>query len=162
ERHRAFRNSHANGARHLRGLAAIDLDRGQFAARTIVPPRTAGTLRRFPFRVQLPGGAITVVRAARRDELLRDAAITGKTLGLKEGSRGTVDGGAVVPGETEPADRVENAFDHFVRRALDVGVFDPQDEHAAVPAREEPVEERSARTADVKIAGGRWRESNAR
>ena len=48
------------------------------------------------------------------------------------------------------------------RRALDVGVLDAKHERAAMPAGVEPVEERSARAADVEIAGRRRRESDAR
>ena len=60
---------------------------------------------------------------------------------------------ALVPRETEPAHRVENALDHFGRRALDVGVFDSEDEHAAVAPREQPVEERGPGAAHVEVAG---------
>ena len=70
-----------------------------------------------------------------------------------------VDVGAFVPVEPQPAQAVENAGDHLVRRALDVGVLDPQDEHAAVAPRVEPVEERGAGAADVEVAGGRGREA---
>ena len=52
-------------------------------------------------------------------------------------------------------------LDHLVRRALGVGVLDAQHEHAAVAAREQPVEERRARAADVQVAGGRRREADA-
>ena len=66
-----------------------------------------------------------------------------------------------VPVEPEPSQPVENAFDHFGRRALDVGVFDAQHEHAAVPAGEQPVEQRRARAADVEVAGRRRSETDA-
>ena len=67
-----------------------------------------------------------------------------------------------VPVEAEPAQAVENAVDHFRRRSLDVGVFDAQHEDAAVPAREEPVEEGRAGAADVQVTGRRWSEADAR
>src|SRR5262249_29870545 len=57
---------------------------------------------------------------------------------------------------------VEYAFHHFLGRSLGVGVFDSQDEDAAVPPREEPVEERSPGAADVEIPGRRRGESNTR
>ena len=63
--------------------------------------------------------------------------------------------------ESEPPHAVENAGDHVGRRALDVGVFDAEDERAAVPAGVEPVEQRRARAADVEIAGRRRRETDA-
>ena len=44
--------------------------------------------------------------------------------------------------------------------ALGVGVFDAEDERAAVPPREEPVEERRPRPADVQVAGRRRRKAH--
>ena len=44
--------------------------------------------------------------------------------------------------------------DGFVGGALAVGVLDAQDEHAAVPARVQPGEQRRAHAADVQQAGG--------
>ena len=41
----------------------------------------------------------------------------------------------------------------LARGALEVGVLDAQDERAALPAREQPVEERRARVADVQLPG---------
>ena len=69
---------------------------------------------------------------------------------------------ALVPVEAEPAQPVEDAGDHVGRRALDVGVFDAQDERAAVAPRVEPVEERRAGAADVQVTGRRGREADAR
>ena len=69
---------------------------------------------------------------------------------------------AFVPVESQPAQAVEDARDHLVRRALDVGVLDPQDEHAAMAPRVQPVEERRAGAADVQVAGGRWSETKTR
>ena len=51
--------------------------------------------------------------------------------------------------------------DHLPRRSLGVGVLDAQHEHAAMPPRVEPVEERRARAADVKVSGRRRREADA-
>ena len=48
---------------------------------------------------------------------------------------------------------VEDRVDRRVGRALAVGVLDAQHEGAAVMAREEEVEERRARAADVQVAG---------
>ena len=74
---------------------------------------------------------------------------------------GAADLRAFVPVETEPAQAVEDALDHLRRRALGVGVFDAQHEHAAEPPREQPVEEGRAGAADVQVAGGRWSEADA-
>ena len=67
----------------------------------------------------------------------------------------------LVPVETEPAQAVENAVDHFARRSLGVRVFDAQHERAAVPAREEPVEQRRAGAADVQVTRRRRGKTDA-
>ncbi len=73
----------------------------------------------------------------------------------------TADVGAFVPIETEPLD----IFDElgFIARfaALEVGVFNAEDEGSALLAREEPVEERGARVADVNLSGGRGGKANS-
>ena len=65
-----------------------------------------------------------------------------------------------VPIEAKPPQAVENAADHGLRRSLDVGVLDAEHEHAAVAAGEQPVEERGAGAADVKVTSGRRRETD--
>jgi hypothetical protein len=70
------------------------------------------------------------------------------------------DARAFIPVETKPTEAVENAGDHLDRGALGIGVFDAEDERAAMPARVEPVEERGARAPDVEIARGRWRKTD--
>src|SRR5581483_10833856 len=61
--------------------------------------------------------------------------------------------------EPEPAQVPQDGVARLLRRALGVGVFDAKDERAAVAARQEPVEQRRARVADVKVPGGAWRKS---
>ena len=43
-----------------------------------------------------------------------------------------------------------------------VGIFDAQDERAAVAAGEQPVEKGRSGATDVEVAGGRGREPDAR
>src|SRR5262245_56286671 len=62
--------------------------------------------------------------------------------------------------EAEPLQTFENSPDHLFAGALDVGVFDAEDEFAAGLAGEQPVEQRGARPADVQKARGRRREAN--
>src|SRR5436190_6996116 len=52
--------------------------------------------------------------------------------------------------KTEPTHRIENRLDGLLCRTLDIGVLDPQDERAAMAARERPGEERGARAAEMK------------
>ena len=99
---------------------------------------------------------------ALRDERGGHRAVPIEALRLEIRPVGAVDFRSLVPVEPEPAKAVEDPFDHVLRRSLDVGVFDAQHEDAAEPAREEPVEERGARAADVEIPGRRWGEADAR
>ena len=64
------------------------------------------------------------------------------------------DVGPFVPVEAEPAQILEDARLRLARRALGVGVLDAQDERAVLAVREQPVEQRGARVADVQVAGG--------
>ncbi len=54
------------------------------------------------------------------DELLCGGLVEGEALGLEEG--------AFVPVEADPAHAFEDALDHFVGGALEVGVLDAEDE----------------------------------
>ena len=58
-----------------------------------------------------------------------------------------------IPVDAEPAQPIEDSGDHLGLGALHVGVFDAQDERAAVTTGVEPVEKRSAGAADVQVAG---------
>ena len=117
--------------------------------------------RRSAVRGDLLGRAVVVVGVAGGDELLGHLPVTREPLRLEVGAVGAADARALVPVEPQPAQPVEDAVHHLGRRALDVGVLDAQDEGAAVPAREEPVEERGAGAADVQVAGGGGREADA-
>ena len=64
------------------------------------------------------------------------------------------DGLAIVV-EAKPGHAVEDRLGGFGRRALAVGVLDPEQERAAMTSREEPVEQAGARSADVHHARGR-------
>src|SRR5262245_40375076 len=66
-----------------------------------------------------------------------------------------------VPIKPEPAQILENADLGFLRRSLDVGILDAQDERPVLAVREKPVEQGSARVTDVKVTGGTWSESNS-
>ena len=65
-----------------------------------------------------------------------------------------------VPVETEPAQAFEDGVDRRFGIALNVGVVEAEDHGAAIPPRIKPIEDESARTAHMKKAGGRRRESD--
>jgi hypothetical protein len=67
----------------------------------------------------------------------------------------------LVPIQAEPAHAVEDAVDHLGGGSIGVSVLDPQHEDAAMPARQQPVEERGAGATDVQVTGRRGRETDA-
>src|SRR5436190_12474932 len=69
--------------------------------------------------------------------------------------------GRLVPVEAEPREAVEDDLGVFVGGTGLVGVFDAQQELAALFAGEEPVEEGSSGSANVEVAGGRRGEADA-
>ncbi len=70
--------------------------------------------------------------------------------------------GAFVPVESEPAQALQNSFDHFGGGALSIGIFNAQDQGSAAVAGEQPVEERSASPSHVQVSGWGRRKTNAR
>src|SRR5688500_541794 len=69
--------------------------------------------------------------------------------------------GPLIPIEAEPCQVVVDAVLGSRDITVDVGIFDTQDEGAAVLAGEQPVEHGDARVADVQRAGGTRREPGA-
>ena len=64
---------------------------------------------------------------------------------------------ALIPVEAEPGQRLEDGGFAFRRRTGLVGVFDAQDELAALALGEGAVEQRDVSGADVRVAGRGWR-----
>ena len=121
------RNRTARGTRVA--LARGDLvggQRGSTCGRTATPPPCALRPPRASPSAR-PACSSSSTRA-RRDEPLGHRAMPIEALGLKVRRVRSADVGPFVPVEAEPAQAVEDALDHFGRRALDVGVFDAQDE----------------------------------
>ena len=161
EARRARGHLEANGARPAGAFARGNFVRGEREARAVVDPATGCGFAGVALRLQLLRRAVAVIRAALRDQRVGHRAMTVDALRLKVRTVRAADLRPFVPVEAEPAQSVEDAVHHLVRRALDVGVFDAQDEHAAEPPREQPVEQRRAGAADVQVAGGRGSETDA-
>jgi len=64
-----------------------------------------------------------------------------------------------VPIDAEPGEPVEDGVDRSLRRALAVGVLDPQQHFPAAAAGVKPVEQRRARPADMQEPGRRGGET---
>ena len=81
-----------------------------------------------------------------------------RDLGMARGAFG-LEHRLLVVIETQPIEPVEDGIDRFRRGPGLVGILDPQQRLAAVMAREQPVEQRGARAADMKETRGRGRET---
>ncbi len=68
---------------------------------------------------------------------------------------------AFIPIQAQPFQSFVDGGHRFLGVALHIGVFDAQHEFSAVMPREQPVEKRGARSADVQITGRRGGETNA-
>jgi hypothetical protein len=56
---------------------------------------------------------------------------------------------SLVPLKAKPAHAIEDALHHILRGALEVRIFNPQNEHAAGVPGKEPVKKSSARPANM-------------
>jgi hypothetical protein len=81
-------------------------------------------------------------------------------LGVACFARGLEDG-RLVRGKAEPGQAVEDLLHRLLRGTRLVRVLDAQEVLPAVPPREQRVEQRRPRPADVEEAGGRGREAGA-
>src|SRR5690606_3073035 len=86
-------------------------------------------------------------------EALDVLAVDRQALRLTIGPEVAADVRPLVPGEAEPAQRLEDRRLAARGRALLIGVLDPEDEAAAVLAGEDVVEEADIGGADVGVAG---------
>jgi hypothetical protein len=141
----------------LWGLDADHIGRafGRFLRRAIAPAaiiahRLLGCPLLFAQRGQFLGRGIAFIRMATVEQLLRDLRMAR--------CAGELEHRFFVSAQPKPVQTVENRGDCFVRRAGAVGILDPQQEAAAMVAREQPVEERRARATDVQEASRRRRE----
>jgi hypothetical protein len=94
---------------------------------------------------------VAAIGVAARDHLVRDLGVAG--------GAGELEDSVAVPVEAEPAHPVEDRVNRGLGGADAVGVFDPQQEAAAMVAGEEPVEQGRARAAQMQEAGRRGREA---
>ena len=115
--------------------------------------RTSGSESRLAILLELRRRAEAVVRVTAVQQLVRVGRVEMQPLGLAIRSVHAADIRAFVPVEPEPAQILEDARLGLARRSLGVGVLDAQDERAILAMREQPVEERRPRVADVELTG---------
>ncbi|MPM50098.1 hypothetical protein SDC9_96833 [bioreactor metagenome] len=133
------------------GLVRRDPVGGEVTTEAVVADgvATAGLLPRLP----LLGGAVARVGGTGLDQLVDDAAVDLGALGLAVRAVRSADVGALVPGDAEPVQRVEDIVVRLLGGPGNVGVLDPEHQGAAVVAREGVVEQRGADIADMQVAG---------
>ena len=152
---------HGVGDYRLAGLRRFQADDGLDAGRcllgvavapaAIVAHRLAGGLLGGAHLVQLLGRGVAMVGVAGGQHLVGDLGVAGRA--------GELVGDVAVPLKAEPRQAVENGVDRRLGRTRTVGIFDAQQELAAMMAGEQPVEERGAGAADVQEAGRRGGEA---
>src|SRR3972149_2188728 len=102
----------------------------------------------FPLGPELLGRAHATIGTALSQKALGVGLVDLQPLRL------AVAGGrrSLVPVEPEPAQRLDDGGDELLRGARAVRVLDPEDEHAAVAPREEPVEDPGVGAPPVEVA----------
>ena len=158
-----FRLRHAEADdRPLAGLDPASASSArQRAAGAVVLRRSAGREIGLAVGVELLRRAEAVVRVIARQQLVGVRRVEMQPLGLAIGTVRAADVRPLVPVEPEPAQVLEDALLRLARRSLGVGVLDAEDERAVLAVRQQPVEERRARVADVQLAGRAGSESDA-
>ena len=160
ERRLPGRNFEAHRAGRPRREPLFDFFRSQCAAGAIVNPSSTRRFSGLPLLLQRLGRAEAVVRKIAGNEIRRGLAVLVQPFGLEIGGMWSANVRPFVPVEPQPSKTVDDAGHHVPGGARGVGVFDAEDEDPPVPTRVKPVEQRRPRAADVKISGGRRRESD--
>src|SRR5262249_16999359 len=115
--------------------------------------RASGRQGLLTLGLELRGRTEAVIRLVRSQQLGGVRRVEMQPLRLPVRTMRTVDVGTLVPVEAQPAQVAGDRGFRLTRRSLGVRVLDPQDEPAALAAREQPVEERGTRIADVQLPG---------
>ena len=134
---------------------------GLAVAQPVVAGGQLGLLLQLAHLGQALGRAPAVVRVAVRDELLDIRPVGVQPLALPVGRVGAADIGALVVGQPQPGQRVEDLLLAALDVAGLVGVLDAQDEPAAGLAGPGEVEQRHVGGPDVRVAGGRRGDTGA-
>ena len=166
ERDQALRHAEAQGRAPALCLEGGPLGGRQQGATAVVARRLMSSLLATAHRVELFGGAVAGIRLVGSAKAGRRLFVQRQTLHLPIRTVGPVIGpagnvGALVPGQAQPVQAVDDVLLEGDRRADGVGVLQPKDEDAALVASEQVVEQGRAGSPDVKRTGGTWRDSDA-
>ncbi len=151
---RAAGDAIAEGERLARGGAAVTLLAGKIAHTGIREPGAlrGGLLVSSRVGGGRVGGGEVAIGKALGENGFGLPAVQGKAFGLLV---------LFVPGETQPAQSLEDGLDAGLGVALDIGVVQAQHQGSVVAARKEPIEDKGARSAHVQITGRRGSKTDA-
>ena len=136
------------------------LHRTEIPAFSHVPGRLTLRHQCLSLGFKLLVGAIATIGFAARQQPLRILRIDGQAFGLPVGAMVAADIDSFIPFDPEPAERRLDIFLRFATRAFQIGVFDPQNQLAAVAPGQQPVEQRRTGAADVEWTGRARRKPN--
>ncbi len=148
------RDLHAHDGRLARFHLGGDFFRLQVKAKTVIARRLTGGALCFAHFFQALRGAEAAEGVALVEQVLRVRPVHVLALGLAVGAVRATDIRAFRPGQAGPFQRFQNLLFIFARGARGIGIFDAQNELAAVFLGEEIVEERDIGRADMRLAGG--------
>ena len=131
---------------------------GEVPAPAVVTRGLAGRHRLFASLRKLFRGAVAPVCMPADNEILRGCLIALQAFALTIGTEAAARLGAFVPLQTKPPEVLQDRGIRVVRRALRIGVLDPEDERPTVTASEQPVVQGGARVAYVDRAAGGQRD----
>jgi hypothetical protein len=106
-------------------------------------------------------GAITVVGISLGDQPLGQVVVDIEPFRLKIRAEWSADFRALVPIDIQPTEAIQHGLDGPWDEARLVGVFNPDDEFAAVVAGKKPVEKGRPDVADMGQSSGARRKPNA-
>jgi len=123
-------------------MATVAFFARQFAHAGVEKPRT---LRGGLVFIPLVGRGEVAISKAFDEDSLSLPAVQRKAFGLLV---------LFVPGETQPAQPLEDRLDTGFSVALNVGIVEAQHHGSVVVAGKEPIEDKGSGAANVKEAGG--------
>src|SRR5712692_10454252 len=126
-----------------------------------IPVGAVLRLRRLPLGLKFLRRAIAMIGGAACQQLLRVLLVQVAPFGLPVRTVRPAHIGALLPVDAQPPEIFQNRLLVLYRRAGAVGVLDTEEERPALATREEPVEERHPRAADMQVPSRTGRVSSA-
>ena len=148
------RHRHADHERFARGKIGVDRRCTQLAAGAGVARRKLRRHLLFAHGFEFFSGAEAAVRGSIGKQQVAVLAVDFCALRLAIGAVGAAEVGAFIPGEAEPAKRVEDLLLGASDEAGAVRIFDAQDKFSAPLARIDVVDQANVGGTDVGVARG--------